>query len=389
VQIYRTGDKKRLLPQGFFHSRARLGELHFLKINFVSTEYKRSGVGTVTYNVSKKLVALGHDVTVFARTQAQPPEPWFVPINPPAPFKNNISYPIYAAKKIAGANADVWHGDVVEMGFACKLAGKKPLVASLHDAVPLIAPYKSERNRIFRLAYRLWVSQVSKYAQALVFDSKSALSDAVATGLPEEKCFFVYDGVDTKKFYPNPEKNRSRAKQRETPVLSYAGGFGKRKRLDRLAEALGILRKQGVDFKLRVAGNADAQVRGMFSKRGVRNVEFAGYVPDEKMRRFYADSDVFVFPSDYEGFGLPVLEAMACGVPVVAINRSSIPEVIGNAGVLCEPSAEDFAGAIAGILADAKKRNALSKKGVLRAREFSWDKTTRGFLKIYSKAMVD
>ncbi len=349
----------------------------------MSTEYKRSGVGTVTYNVSKKLASLGHDVTVFARTQATPAEKWFVPINPPAPFRNNVAYPFYAAKRIANFDADVWHGDVVEMGFACKLAGKKPLVASLHDAVPLISSYKSERNRIFRLAYRIWISEVSKYAQALVFDSKSALSDAVAAGLPKEKCFFVYDGVDTKKFYPNAATARNR---KGTPVLAYAGGFGRRKRLDRLAEALGILRKQGVDFKLRVAGNANEQVRGLFSKNGVRNVEFAGYVPDEKMRKFYADSDVFAFPSDYEGFGLPVLEAMACGVPVVAINRSSIPEVVGKAGALCEPSAEDFAEAIAGLLADEKKRRELSKKGVARAKEFSWDKTTKGFLKIYSKA---
>ncbi len=346
----------------------------------MSTEYKRSGVGNVTYNVSKALRDLGNDVSVFARTIVAPKEPWFRAVRPPAVFGNNVAYPFYAAKAIAGFDADAWHGDVLEMGFACRLAGKKPLAVSLHDVVPLIPKYAGERNPVFRAAYRFWLSQVLPFAGAFILDSKSALNDAVQAGLPREKLFAVYDGVDLAKFFPE-KKDYGKKKL----VLAYAGGFGSRKRLDRLADAMALLNKAHGNLVLRVAGNANPGVKRIFSGRGVQNVEFLGFVPDAKLRGFYSSADVFVFPSDYEGFGLPVLEAMACGTPVVAANSSSLPEVVGNAGFLCDPNADSFAEAIDKVLSNPKIGRALSKKGAVRAKRFSWEKTAKEFLKIYGK----
>lgn len=370
-------DKKRFLRSFLFP-----GWPCFLKINFVSTEYKRSGVGNVTYNVSKALRDLGNDVSVFARTSVAPEEPWFRAVRPPAVFGNNVAYPFYAAKAIAGFDADVWHGDVLEMGFACRLAGKKPLAVSLHDVVPLISKYSGERNPVFRAAYRFWLSQVLPFAGAFILDSKSALNDAVQAGLPREKLFAVYDGVDFAKFFPE-KKDYGKKKL----VLAYAGGFGPRKRIDRLADAMALLNKAHGNLVLRVAGNANPGVKRIFSGRGVQNVEFLGFVPDAKLRDFYSSADVFVFPSDYEGFGLPVLEAMACGTPVVAINRSSIPEVVGSAGILCEPGAQELAEGVEKAASSEKLRRILSIKGVARAKPFTWKKTAKAYLELYEKIL--
>ncbi len=148
---------------------------------------------------------------------------------------------------------------------------------------------------------------------------------------------------------------------------------------------MALLNKAHGNLVLRVAGNANPGVKRIFSGRGVQNVEFLGFVPDAKLRGFYSSADVFVFPSDYEGFGLPVLEAMACGTPVVAANSSSLPEVVGNAGFLCDPNANSFAEAIDKVLSNPKLGRALSKKGVGRAKRFSWEETAKEFLKIYDK----
>ncbi|MFQ5406748.1 MAG: glycosyltransferase family 4 protein [Candidatus Micrarchaeia archaeon] len=353
-----------------------------MKITFVSSEYKQSGVGYVTYNASRELQSLGVTVKVFVRSSVKPLEKRFVQVKPHGFFKNNLAYPFFVAKIIANEKADLWHGDVAETGFACKIAGKKPLVVSLHDIVPLLSKHKHERNPLFRVAYRIWLKEISSYAKAIIFDSKNAKRDAIKAGLPKKKLYVVYDGVDRKRFYPSAKKGK-----KGKIIISYAGGFGRRKRIDRLAHAMEILNKSNLEVELRIAGKANQTVKKQFSKHKVKNVKFLGFVPDKKMRDFYASSDVFAFPSDYEGFGLPVLEAMACGVPVVAINASSIPEVVKNAGILCKPDAKAFANAIMRLATNEKLRKKLSKKSIERSKQFTWKKTAEEMLEIYKKAV--
>ena len=106
-----------------------------------------------------------------------------------------------------------------------------------------------------------------------------------------------------------------------------------------------------------------------------KDIIFTGYVPDEELSLFYRAADVFVYPSLYEGFGLPVLEAMAAGCPVVTSNASSLKEVAGDAGILVDPhSIEDIGQAILDVVCQRELREDLIKKGLIRAKEFSWDK---------------
>jgi glycosyltransferase involved in cell wall biosynthesis len=115
-----------------------------------------------------------------------------------------------------------------------------------------------------------------------------------------------------------------------------------------------------------------------------RRVVFVGYAPPEELRYWYSAATLFVYPSLYEGFGLPVLEAMACGTPVITANRSALPEVAGEAAVLVDPTdASALAGAIAALAADERRRAFLARAGLARARAFTWERTARATAEAY------
>jgi glycosyltransferase involved in cell wall biosynthesis len=113
-------------------------------------------------------------------------------------------------------------------------------------------------------------------------------------------------------------------------------------------------------------------------------VIFTGYVPDEDLAAIYSGAQLFVYPSLYEGFGLPPLEAMQCGVPVIASNRTSLPEVIGDAGLLLDPlNIDDWCQAMLSLSQDESQRQNMQKKGLERARQFSWSKCAEDTVNIY------
>ena len=126
-------------------------------------------------------------------------------------------------------------------------------------------------------------------------------------------------------------------------------------------------------------------IRARLRQLGVEDdVLFPGYVPGEELADFYHLADVFVYPSLYEGFGLPVLEAMACGVPVITSNISAMPEVAGDAAVLVEPNnSQDLAAAIERVVTDEALRRSLIEKGLRRSSLFSWQKAACHTLDLY------
>ncbi|MBE9175113.1 glycosyltransferase family 4 protein [Synechocystis salina LEGE 06155] len=131
--------------------------------------------------------------------------------------------------------------------------------------------------------------------------------------------------------------------------------------------------------------NYDSIFRAMNSHHEFRSrIVVTGYIPDEDLSAVYSGASVFIFPSLYEGFGLPILEAMQCGVPVVASNVTSLPEVVGNAGILVDPTDEiQMCDAMLNLLQDCKLRKTLQQKGIERAKKFSWNKTALETLNVY------
>ena len=182
------------------------------------------------------------------------------------------------------------------------------------------------------------------------------------------------------------------------PFLLYAGRISPHKNVIRIIEAFSALKtelqKEGqyADLKLIIIGDElskHSDLRRAVIKSRVQNdVRFLGFVPIGVLRIFYDLAKIFVFPSLYEGFGLPPLEAMAHGTPVVTSNTSSIPEVVGNAAVMVNPeNVFEIMHALHRVLLDQPVREKLKARGVLQAQKFSWDDSVRRMLEVYHEVV--
>jgi glycosyltransferase involved in cell wall biosynthesis len=205
--------------------------------------------------------------------------------------------------------------------------------------------------------------------------------------------FLAADGADAR-------EERRRIMERYQigyPFLLYAGNIRRHKNVPRLVEAFTVVREQLAshpvyrDLHLVIIGDTLSQfpaVRQTVIRSRVEHmVRFLGFVPFETLCCFYQSAAAFVFPSRYEGFGLPPLEAMACGAPVVTSNVSSLPEVVGDAAVLVNPeNVFDIVRGIRDVLLDEPLRAALILRGREQASRFSWSRTAREVLEIYQEA---
>ncbi|HEX8148858.1 MAG TPA: glycosyltransferase family 1 protein [Pyrinomonadaceae bacterium] len=179
------------------------------------------------------------------------------------------------------------------------------------------------------------------------------------------------------------------------PYVIYTGMIGARKNLARLVEAFHVLRQEApsLGHRLVLAGGTFQLSEPIFETvraLGMEgDVKWLGFVPFEDLPYLLGGAELFAFPSLYEGFGLPPLEAMACGTPVVCSSASSLPEVVGDAGLLFDPyKVNEMAESMHRVLADAGLRAELSRKGLERARLFSWEKTARLTLAAYEEAFA-
>ena len=218
-------------------------------------------------------------------------------------------------------------------------------------------------------------------------------------GIPSNRIEVVYNAIDERflRGHAN-ESDRGLIAERYQvtyPFLLYAGRISPHKNLVRIIEAFSalktVLAKEGLlpDLKLIIIGDELSKhpdLRRTVIKSGVQNdVRFLGFVPIEVLRIFYDAAKIFVFPSLYEGFGLPPMEAMAHGTPVVTSNTSSLPEVVGNAAVLVNPeNVFEIMRALHRVLTDQDLRERMKRRSYEQSQRFSWENSARQVLRIYS-----
>ena len=272
-----------------------------------------------------------------------------------------------------------------------------PTVVTVHDLIPLLLPaYRG--NPLVRLYTRL-VACSARRAGAVLTDSVASQRDIVHhLRIPTERVHPVLLAAD-ERFYP-VEDPAALATVRERYTLPeryflYLGGFDWRKNVSTILRAFAELSRRqatGAPVWLVVAGRPPAQDTAFFAdprriarELGIeRQVVFTGWVPDEDKPALYSAALAFVFPSWYEGFGLPPLEAMACGTPVIASDRASLPDVVGDGGLLVAP--DDVAGlakAMACLSFDDALRAARREKALAQAARFSWAQTAQETLRVY------
>lgn len=213
----------------------------------------------------------------------------------------------------------------------------------------------------------------------------------------EDKIKVIYNGVDLNRFNTNIDKNSQILVQNKYKIeenyLLYLGTIEPRKNIERLIESYYLVNKESSDTpKIVLAGGKGWMYDNIFKKvddlKLKDKVIFIGYIEDEDVPALIKGAMIFLFPSIYEGFGMPPLEAMACGTPVLTSNISSLPEVVGDSGVLVDPfSKESIKDGILRMLNDDNLRQELSIKGQERAKLFSWTRVTEKLYNIYQSLM--
>lgn len=286
---------------------------------------------------------------------------------------------------------DVAHG----VANVLPIAWSGPSVVTIHDLSFLLEPGTFPRSN---RAYLAWmVALATRRADRIIAVSESTRRDVIRLlGAPPEKVERVYEAADAR-YQPRQENELAAFRQAhrlEAPFILFLGTVEPRKNVVRLIDAYAELRRRGcTNWPLVIAGGVrpgNEGVRGHAIAAGLGDVvRFVGFIPEMEKPLWYNCACLFVYPSLYEGFGIPVLEALACGTPVVASDRSSIPEVVGEAGVLVDPTEVlSIAEGMQRVLEDSRLRERLRSAGPPQASKFNWRRAAEETLGVY-RAAVD
>jgi len=285
---------------------------------------------------------------------------------------------------------DVFHG----LNFKLRGWGRFGGVVTIHDlavdslSLPSRKLFGQQRSFLRTRKTALRASRVVTVSQ------HSANDISELYGVPRELIAVVYNAAGPE-FYPISEpavKASVKARygiRRDAFILS-GGGSEPRKNIMRLVEAFGRTPRLREKLNLVVVGGMERGAEAISTavrRHGLESaIIFPGHVPLEDLRALYSACSLFVFPSLYEGFGMPVLEAMACGAPVVSSNASSLPEVVGDAALLVDPlDVEGLDAAMTRVVEDTALREDLRKRGALRVKVFSWEQSARDLLRVYQE----
>ncbi len=286
--------------------------------------------------------------------------------------------------------ADLYHGCL----NVAPLLSPVPTVITIHDLAFIRFPQTFRAyNRIYLdLATRLSARRASRILAVSEHTKREVVG---LLGIPPERVIVTPNAARSHFRPPAPaaiEQLRARYGLPERFVL-YVGTLEPRKNLTTLLEAFALVSRSVPDVPLLIGGGKGWMCEPIFVRLEQLNlrdrVKFAGYIPEEELPLWYAAATVFVFPSIYEGFGMPPLEAMACGTPVITSNTSSLPEVVGDAGLMVAPTDPiALAEAIRRVLVDADLRAELRQRGLVRARRFSWADTAAKTLAAYREVVA-
>ena len=285
--------------------------------------------------------------------------------------------------------------DLLHMPMMATPTGARvPIVTTVHDVIPFVLPeYRTSRAMRINLSA---AHRRLRAAAAVIAPSRHAASEIQEIlGVPEARIFITCEAADPGIGPAAPDEDIGSLSSRwgiTTPYIFNVGGFDVRKQLPLLIESFAdAVRSGGADLTLVIAGAPHTNNPVVFpplddairaSGIGDR-IRLLGRVSEDDKRFLLRHAQMMVSPSIYEGFGLPALEAMASGVAVVVANRTSLPEIVGDGGILLEPNRNAFASTIARLASSPDELTDLRRRGLARARIFTWAKTANATVNVY------
>lgn len=354
--------------------------------------YKGTGIGTYTENLIKNLVTSDNlnQYTIYwsGENYIQLKKSNTI-IKMASKRYHRFFEEYYFPNDIKKNNIDIYHISQNGIGLSEKLNCLK--VVTIHDLIPYIMPETVGKGYLIRFLKDM--PPIIEMADAIITVSECSKKDILK--------FFP---IDPEKIYVTPLSanenykplNKNTCKEYlynkykiDAPFILYIGGFSSRKNVTSLIRAYEMLMKEAnIYVKLVICGAKKDELEKIISLSKMTNVSaniiFTDFVPEEDLPIFYNASEVFVYPSLYEGFGLPPLEAMSCGTPVITSNISSIPEVTKDNALLIDPNnTQILAQSMYNVLTDNELKLVLSQKGFTRSLSFSWEKTAKKTLMAY------
>jgi glycosyltransferase involved in cell wall biosynthesis len=284
----------------------------------------------------------------------------------------------------------------IPRGLSC------PYVMTVHDILEHLSRAREQTGFWRTLHFQLTKRVLSGAARIFAVSNFTKLEMEKLFNIPPGRIEVVYNAIDERLLHghANPADRQLIVERYQVtyPFLLYAGRISPHKNVVRMIEAFSALKTElekdqlFPDLKLIIIGDdvsGNPDLRRTVIRSGVQNdVRFLGFVPIEVLRTFYDAAKIFVFPSLYEGFGLPPLEAMAHGTPVVTSNVSSLPEVVGNAAVLVHPeNVFEIMRALHRVLLDQPLREKMKERSYRQAAKFSWEKSVRRIMEVYREVL--
>lgn len=374
--------------------------MHSVKIAIDIRRMTEFGVGTYIRNVVRTLGRVDHENSYFligtpAKSQEIGPlPPNFKTIPLLAPERTWHGYREFR-HALKGLNCDLVH---IPNLFSVPRALPCPYVMTVHDMLEHMSRRRSDSGFMRSVYFQLTKRVLAGAARIFAVSNFTRTEIEKLFDIPLNHIEVVYNAIDERflRGHATPADRALIAQRYQVtyPFLLYAGRISPHKNVVRMIEAFSALKTElekdncYPDLKLIIIGDdlsGNPDLRRTVVRSGVQNdVRFLGFVPIEVLRIFYDEAKVFIFPSLYEGFGLPPLEAMAHGTPVVTSNVSSLPEVVGNAAVLVNPeNVFEIMRALHRVLTDKALRDRMKDRGYQQAMRFSWEISVRRVLDVY------
>ena len=354
--------------------------------------YSGTGIGTYTENVLKNLINIDtmNNYHVFwSGNNYESIKKENCKIVMTSKKHQRFFEDYYFPENISKENIDVYHMPQNGIGFSQEITCKK--IVTIHDLIPYVMPETVGKGYLLKFLKEMPI--IIGGSDGIITVSEFSKRDILKFFPIDERKIFVTPLAADKKYKPLDKmhcKNfLEKAYNLANPFILYLGGFSERKNV---ASAITAFSKVYKDLNKKY----DLVIVGDYKDPGQKlvkltnelkiesNVIFTGFVPEDHLPIFYNCCDTFIYPSFYEGFGLPPLEAMNCGTPVIASNLTSIPEVVGDGGILINPyDISEISQAIGNLLSNENLRSNFSSKALIRAKEFSWQNTARSTLNVY------